>query len=202
MHLFCPLGGCHWLGELKALDERMKKCVEGPQGGKRAGGTRGQKTENWRKLGTVTNYPVFLWSPAMMPLRMPTILNVLYRQWYPTSADRSLRPDAPRACRRAEPPMAARPAMHGARRVQRSRLSRRRQTVTNFEISFPLHFQSFPVPRIGVLRAPMLPSNRRCTHHQNPAALPALMPSYPSPNAPSPSSPWAPRLSAPTPPEP
>jgi hypothetical protein len=38
---------------------------------------------------------------------------------------------------------------------------RRRQTVTNFEISFPLHFQSFQAPRIGILRAPMLPSNRR-----------------------------------------
>jgi hypothetical protein len=39
------------------------------------------------------------------------------------------------------------------------------ETVTNFEISFPLHFQSFQVPGIGILRAPMLPSNRRyaCT---------------------------------------
>ena len=37
--------------------------------------------------------------------------------------------------------------------------------LTNFEISFPLHFQSFRVPRIGILPAPMLPSNRRyaCT---------------------------------------
>src|ERR1039457_3272070 len=33
----------------------------------------------------------------------------------------SPRPDAPRACRRPEPPMAAKPAMHAARRVQRSR---------------------------------------------------------------------------------
>ena len=34
-------------------------------------------------------------------------------------------------------------------------------TVTNFEISFPLHFQSLQVPGIGLLPAPMLPSNRR-----------------------------------------
>jgi hypothetical protein len=54
--------------------------------------------------------------------------------------------------------------MHAARRVQRSRTADGENSVTNFEISFPLHFQSFPVPRIGVLRAPMLPSNRRHAH--------------------------------------
>jgi hypothetical protein len=35
------------------------------------------------------------------------------------------------------------------------------RAVTNFEISFPLHFQSFQVPGIGTRPAPMLPSNRR-----------------------------------------
>ena len=73
--------------------------------------------------------------------------------------------------------MAARPAMHAARRVQRSRTADGDQPVTDFEISFPLHFQSFQVPRIGILRAPMLTSNRRyaCTIKiQRPFRLPSL----------------------------
>src|ERR1035438_931952 len=45
----------------------------------------------------------------------------------------------------------------------------------------------------------VLPHNGMLTL-QNPAALPASTPSYPSPNAPSPSSPWAPRLSPAHPP--
>src|ERR1019366_7608715 len=51
------------------------------------------------------------------------------------------------------------------------------QAVTNFEISFPLHFQSFQVPGIGILPAPMLTSNRRyaCTIKiQRPFRLPSL----------------------------
>src|ERR1017187_3038709 len=57
------------------------------------------------------------------------------------------------------------------------RVRRGGETVTNFEISFPLYFQSFQVPRIGVLRAPMLTSNRRyaCTIKiQRPFRLPSL----------------------------
>jgi hypothetical protein len=51
------------------------------------------------------------------------------------------------------------------------------ETVTGFEISFPLHFQSFQVPGIGILRAPMLTSNRlyaRTIKIQRPFRLPSL----------------------------
>src|ERR1017187_8820744 len=50
--------------------------------------------------------------------------------------------------------------------------------VTNFEISFPLHFQSFSTPGN---RSPARPNatleSAICMHHQNPAAPPASTPS-------------------------
>ena len=88
--------------------------------------------------------------------------------------------------------------MHAARRVQRSRTADGDQPVTDFEISFPLHFQSFPVPGIEILRPPMLPSNRRyadTTKIPRPFRLPAL-PTH-RPTRPSPSSPWAPDVHLP-----
>ena len=82
------------------------------------------------------------------------------------------------------------------------RESRIPRAVTNFEISFPLHFQSFSSPGN---RSPSRPNatleSAICMHHQNPAAPPApCLPAH-RPNPASPSSLWAPKPSATTPPE-
>ena len=57
-------------------------------------------------------------------------------------------------------------------------------TITNFEISFPLHFQSVQLPGIGSLPAPMLTSNRRyayTTKIPRPLRLPRLPAHHPTP---------------------
>src|ERR1035441_9813802 len=118
-----------------------------------------------------------------------------HRRWYPPPRPGVPRPDAPRACRRAEPAMAARPAMHAARRVQRSRTAEGEKPSPTLRFLFLFIFNRSKSRNRNPSRPNANLESAICMHHQNPAALPPSKPSYPSPNAASHSSPWAPQLS-------
>src|ERR1035438_6506845 len=71
------------------------------------------------------------------------------------------RPDAPRACRRAEPAMATKPAMHAARRLERSRTDHGDKPSPTLRFLFPFIFNRSKSLESESSAPQMLPSNRR-----------------------------------------